>query len=86
VCGGDISGPSNVSAVDEHRVRRIFEVPVLVAALLVIPVIAIEESDVTQTWKVAAEVTNWLIWIAVATLGTRAPATTRLTAGAAFCA
>jgi voltage-gated potassium channel len=66
VCGGDISGPSNVSAVDEHRVRRIFEVPVLVAALLVIPVIAIEESDVTQTWKVAAEVTNWLIWIVFA--------------------
>jgi voltage-gated potassium channel len=48
--------------VDEHRVRRIFEVPVLVAALLVVPVIAIEESDVSQTWKSAAEVTNWVIW------------------------
>lgn len=34
----------------------------LAAALLVIPVIAIEESHVSQAWKTAAEVTNWVIW------------------------
>lgn len=38
----------------------------LIAALLVIPVIAIEESDVGQRWKTLAEVLNWTIWLAFA--------------------
>jgi len=43
--------------------ERRFEVPVLVAALLVIPVIAIEQSDVREPWPTIAAVTNWLIWL-----------------------
>jgi voltage-gated potassium channel len=57
----------------EHRVdersRRVaarFEVPVLVAALLVIPVIVIEESNVSDTWKTLGAILNWIIWVAFA--------------------
>lgn len=38
----------------------------IVAALLVIPVIAIEQSDVGDPWRAIASVTNWAIWIAFA--------------------
>jgi hypothetical protein len=53
-------------AVDAQlqRWERRFEIPVLVAALLVVPVIAIEEAVVGDPWRVIAEVTNWLIWLA----------------------
>jgi hypothetical protein len=34
-----------------RRVAKRFEAPVLVAALLVIPVIVIEEANVSDTWK-----------------------------------
>jgi voltage-gated potassium channel len=43
-----------------------FEMPVLVAALLVIPVIVIEEANVGDTWKVVASVVNWIIWLVFA--------------------
>lgn len=38
----------------------------LVAALLVIPVIAIEQSDVGEPWDTLAVVLNWAIWTAFA--------------------
>jgi len=46
------------------RAERLFEIPILVAALLVIPVIAIEQSSLGDGWKTAAAVANWLIWLA----------------------
>lgn len=46
-----------------ERVARRFEIPILVAALLVIPVIAIEQSSVGEPWTTVAAVTNWLIWL-----------------------
>ncbi len=46
-----------------RRWERRLEVPVLVAALLVIPVIAIEESDTGEPWRTLAGVTNWAIWL-----------------------
>jgi voltage-gated potassium channel len=49
-----------------RRVARRFEVPVLVAALLVIPVIVIEESNVGDTWKTLGSILNWAIWITFA--------------------
>lgn len=54
--------------MDERSVRweRRFELPVLVAALLVIPVIAVEESDAGDSWRTAAAVVNWLIWLVFA--------------------
>ena len=39
----------------------------LVAALLVIPAIVIEESSLPQPWPSIATVLNWLIWLAFAT-------------------
>jgi voltage-gated potassium channel len=44
-------------------VRRRFEVPVLVAALLVVPVIYIEEQVADPAWQQAALWANWLIWL-----------------------
>lgn len=46
------------------RLERRFEIPLLVAALLVIPVIAIEESSGGEPWDTIAAVTNWGIWLA----------------------
>jgi voltage-gated potassium channel len=42
------------------------EWPVFMAALLVIPVIVIEESDVSHVWKTIGNVLNWLIWMVFA--------------------
>ena len=54
--------------MDERSKRweKRFEWPVLVAALLVIPVIAIEESAVRKPWPTVAAVANWAIWITFA--------------------
>jgi voltage-gated potassium channel len=49
-----------------RRVAKRFEAPVLIAALLVIPVIVIEESNVSDTWKTVGAVLNWAIWITFA--------------------
>lgn len=43
--------------------ERRFEIPVLVAALLVVPVIAVEQSRAGEPWRTAAVVANWAIWI-----------------------
>jgi hypothetical protein len=50
-----------------RRVERAFEWPILVAALLVIPVIVIEQSDLGDPWRSLAAVANWAIWLAFAT-------------------
>jgi voltage-gated potassium channel len=42
--------------------ERRFEVPVVVAALLVIPVLVIEQSDWGDAWTTVAVIANWLIW------------------------
>jgi len=54
--------------VDERsrRIAKRFEVPMLIAALLVIPVIVVEQSDVGEPWRTIAGVLNWAIWIAFA--------------------
>ena len=44
------------------EIRRRFEVPVLIAALLVVPVIIIEEQATSSLWVGVAYVLNWLIW------------------------
>lgn len=48
------------------RVANAFEIPVIVAALLVIPVIAVEQSGLGESWKSLAGVMNWIIWIVFA--------------------
>jgi voltage-gated potassium channel len=54
--------------VDERalRVQRAFQVPMLVAALLVLPVLLIEESGAGGRWGAVADVLNWTIWGAFA--------------------
>lgn len=51
--------------VDERseRLQRRFEVAVLVAAVLVIPTIAVEETRPGEPWDTIAEVANWGIWL-----------------------
>lgn len=49
------------------RVARRFDVPMLVAALLVIPVVVIEESHASPGWREFGTALNWLVWLAFAT-------------------
>jgi voltage-gated potassium channel len=49
-----------------EAVRRRFEVPILAAALLVIPVILVEERATSPAVLDLARWTNWLIWAAFA--------------------
>jgi voltage-gated potassium channel len=46
------------------RVQQRLDRPLLVAALLVIPAIIIEQSDASHGLKTAAQVLNWCIWLA----------------------
>jgi hypothetical protein len=45
-----------------ERLQRRLEAPLLAAALLTIPAIAIEQSDVGGPWDTVAAVLNWTIW------------------------
>jgi voltage-gated potassium channel len=49
-----------------RRIAKHFEVPILVGAFLVIPVIVIEESNVSDTWKTFGTFINWTIWLVFA--------------------
>ena len=48
------------------RFERAFELPMFVAALLVVPVVVIENSSVPGGWRTFAGVLNWTIWSAFA--------------------
>jgi hypothetical protein len=47
-----------------ERIAARFELPMLVASLLVIPIIAIEQSDVSEPWDTIGAVLNWTTWAA----------------------
>jgi hypothetical protein len=53
------------SGVDERskRIERLFEWPIVIAAILVIPVIYIEQSEHGEPWSTLATVANWVIWL-----------------------
>lgn len=59
--GGVEAPPVNERA---ERLAARFEKPILVAALLVVPVLVIEESDTSAAVKTVGHVLNWLIWLA----------------------
>src|ERR671930_138601 len=59
----EVSRPRRMDERSE-RLARFLEVPLLIAALLTIPVIVIEQRHAAEPWKSAAEVTNWVIWAA----------------------
>jgi voltage-gated potassium channel len=48
------------------RIAHRFELPMLVAALLVIPVIAVEQSNAGEPWRSIAGALNWAVWVAFA--------------------
>ena len=47
-----------------ERVARRFEPWLLIAALLVIPTIVVEQSGVAAPWSTIAAALNWVIWLA----------------------
>jgi voltage-gated potassium channel len=62
----EIAGAASGHATDDREAlaKRRFEIPMFVAALLVIPVIVIEESSAGYGLKVVGGVLNWLVWSA----------------------
>lgn len=46
------------------RTQRRLTIPLLIAALLTIPAVAIDQSNASHTWRVVAEILNWSIWSA----------------------
>ena len=60
---------AKVGRSDERAARfdKFFQVPIFVAALLVIPVIVIEQVHVNHSVKTFGTVLNWVIWVAFAT-------------------
>lgn len=46
-----------------REIERRLEYPVLVAALLTIPAIALEQSGLGQPWDTISSVLNWTIWL-----------------------
>lgn len=50
-----------------ERIARRFDYPMLVAALLVVPVVAVEQSSLGEPWRALAGVLNWVIWLAFLT-------------------
>ncbi len=60
--------PSNLIAVNARAetIERRLEWPLLVAALLTIPAIAIEQSNAGHTWDTLATALNWTIWVTFA--------------------
>ena len=50
-----------------ERIERRLAAPLLVAALLTIPAIAIEQSDAGAPWGTLAAILNWTVWSAFLT-------------------
>jgi len=63
---GTSGATANCLIVDarSERVARRFEPWLLIAALLVIPIIVVEQSELADPWSTIAAVLNWLIWLA----------------------
>jgi voltage-gated potassium channel len=47
-----------------QRLEQAFEIPMLIAAALVIPLAVLQETNVPHVWKVFGDVLNWIIWTA----------------------
>jgi voltage-gated potassium channel len=60
------TGAVPTDATREVQLERLFDVPLFVAALLVIPLIVLDEAHVSHGWKVLGGVLNWVVWSAFA--------------------
>lgn len=56
-----LSNRATVSGPRAAAIQKRFEIPVLVAALLVVPVIVVEEQADSNQLLAAAQFLNWLI-------------------------
>ncbi len=57
-----VAGPHIAMDERSERLARVLNVPLLIAALLTVPVIVIEQAHASGPWKDAAAVVNWAIW------------------------
>jgi hypothetical protein len=46
-----------------ERIERLFELPIVVGALLVIPILIAEQTSPAEPWETLANVGNWLVWL-----------------------
>jgi voltage-gated potassium channel len=57
----DISGDTQATTRAERAARRL-QTPLIVAALLAIPTIVMQESNLGKGWEILASVLDWSIW------------------------
>jgi voltage-gated potassium channel len=57
--------PSKLPSVDERAelIERRFELPIVLGALLVIPILVAEQTSPGEPWETLAAVGNWLVWL-----------------------
>ena len=58
----DGSAAETRAALRAERAARWLEVPLIVAALLTIPIIVVQESNFGRSWEALATVLDWCIW------------------------
>ena len=59
----DETAPTDPRELRAQRIQDRFEWPVVVAALLTIPILVIQESDFGEPWETVAVVLNWVTWL-----------------------
>src|SRR5215213_4279543 len=64
--GVSTEGSGTEATSRSERVTRWFRMPLIAAALLAIPVIVVQESDIDGFWESLAAVLDWAIWGAFA--------------------
>jgi voltage-gated potassium channel len=58
--------PDDPRQARAQRIQDRFEWPVVIAALLTVPLVVIQESDLRAPWPHVAHVLNWMTWIVFA--------------------
>lgn len=59
----DETAPTDPRELRARRIQQRFEWPVVVAALLTIPILVIQESDFGEPWGTVSTVLNWGTWL-----------------------
>jgi voltage-gated potassium channel len=59
----DETAPTDPRELRAQRIQDRLEWPVVVAALLTIPILVIQESDFGEPWGTVATVLNWVTWV-----------------------
>jgi voltage-gated potassium channel len=59
----DETAPTDPRELRAQRIQSRLEWPVVVAALLTIPILIIQESDFGEPWGTVATILNWITWL-----------------------